>query len=200
MSPEKTDRRINRTREILFHALSGLMIEKRYDEITVQDIIDRANVGRSTFYAHFQDKEELAVSIMISMLDSMTHSMVNTEASAHNFLPGPALFEHVLEQQKMFTAMMRGHGMDLLFEKGHEYWSKEVTGHLQAMLSEGQETCIPIPILAHFVSGTFVTMLKWWIDNKMPYSSERMSEILEQLIMPSVQAGLYGKGMQEGKV
>ena len=59
MANLKTDRRSQRTQHSLHEALMSLMQEKRYDDITVQDIIDRANVGRSTFYANYQDKEDL---------------------------------------------------------------------------------------------------------------------------------------------
>jgi AcrR family transcriptional regulator len=192
MPPEKNDRRINRTRGTLFHALSELMTEKRYDEITVQDIIDRANVGRSTFYAHFQDKEDLAMGNLVTMLDSLTNAMEQNSPGAQNFLPGPELFEHIRENFPTFKAMTSGHGLELFFQKGQEYWSERMAARLQAMLPAGKEPKVPIPILAHYVSGTFVNLLKWWIDNKMPYTSERMTEIVEILIMPSIEAGLVG--------
>ncbi|MBI5953913.1 MAG: TetR/AcrR family transcriptional regulator [Chloroflexi bacterium] len=193
MPPKKNDRRINRTRETLFHALSALMLEKRYDDITVQDIIDRANVGRSTFYAHYQDKEDLAVSNMITILDALANTMEQSNTEPGQFLPGRGLFEHIRENYQMFKALTSGHGLDLFFQKGQEYWSGRMTTRLQAMLPAGQEASVPIPVLAHYVSGTFVTLLKWWIDNKMPYTSDRMAEIVEQLVTPSVQAGLFGK-------
>ena len=59
---KNSDRRVNRTRKSLQEALAGLILNKGYDKITVQDIIDRANVGRSTFYAHFQDIDDLLLS------------------------------------------------------------------------------------------------------------------------------------------
>jgi AcrR family transcriptional regulator len=193
MSPEKTDRRINRTRATLFQALSELMLEKRYDDITVQDIIDRANVGRSTFYAHFQDKEALATANLAHILDSLAGAMEQDGSSLHNLLPGRDLFEHIREHYSMFKAMTSGHGLELFFDKGQAYWSNRLTGPLQAMLPAGQEAGIPIPILANFVAGTLVTLLKWWIDNKMPIDSDRMAEIVGQLVTPGVQAGLFGE-------
>ncbi len=57
-----TDRRIRRTCKSLHEALISLLLEKNYDEITVQEILDRTDVGRSTFYAHFEGKDELLVS------------------------------------------------------------------------------------------------------------------------------------------
>ena len=192
MSNPKRDRRINRSREALHKALFALMLEKRYEDITVQDIIDRADVSRSTFYAHYQDKEDLAVSSMLTMFDSLTSSMEQGNHDPHQFLPGRGLFEHIRENYPMFKALTSGRAMDLFFQKGQEYWSGRMTTRLQAMLPDGQEPKVPIPILAHYVSGTFVMLLKWWIDNKMPYTSDRMIEIVEMLVTPSVQAGLFG--------
>ena len=60
--PVKQDRRVGRTVTSLRKALTELILEKHYDSITVQDIIDRANVGRSTFYTHFRDKEDVLIS------------------------------------------------------------------------------------------------------------------------------------------
>ena len=54
----KTDRRVQRTRELLQKALIALISERRYDAITIQDIVDRANVGRTTFYLHYSSKDE----------------------------------------------------------------------------------------------------------------------------------------------
>jgi len=186
--PEKTDRRVNRTRRILLHALSELMLEKRYNDITVQDIIDRADVGRSTFYAHFQDKEDLAVSNLIHMLDMLAGALETGQSQG--FLPGPELFDHIRENYPLFRAMTSGHGLDLFFQKGQEYWSTRVADRLKALLPPGRAPRVPIPILAHHVSGTFVNLLKWWVDNKMPYTSAEMVEIVSTLVNPSVEAGL----------
>jgi AcrR family transcriptional regulator len=69
----KADRRSQRTRQLLSAALIELMLEKRYDDISVQDIIERANVGRSTFYAHYLDKEDLLVGDFTRVLDALSH-------------------------------------------------------------------------------------------------------------------------------
>lgn len=189
--PARPDRRINRTRENLFKAASELMLEKRYDDITIQDVIDRANVGRSTFYAHFQDKEDLAQGMLHHILDKLAAAM---DEDPHNpqegLLPGVQMFEHIREHYPMFKAMTSGRGLDLFFQKGYEYWSVRMISRLEAMLPAGKTPRVPIPILANHISGTYINLLKWWIDQKMPCSAERMTEIARTLLLPSIQAGL----------
>jgi AcrR family transcriptional regulator len=192
MSPEKNDRRSLRTRATLFKALSDLMTERRYEDITVQDIIDRANVGRSTFYDHFVDKEALAEAMFVYHMDLLVEAMTPERFDAENFLPGPELFDHLRERSQMFKTMTSGRGMEFLMRKGQQYWSERMAERLQSMLPPGQTPKVPIPVLAHFISGVFVNMLKWWMDTKMAYSSEQMIETIKILVLPGVQAGLFG--------
>ena len=190
MKQPQEDRRAQRTRQLLHDAMFSLMLEKRYDKITVQDIIDRANVGRSTFYAHFQDKEDLALSGMVQMLDQLGQAVGQDASGGLSLMPVLALFQHVQENQHFFKALTRGRGLDLFFERGQVYWTQRLEATLQARLPPGQSSSVPIPIIATSVSGALITLLKWWLDNKMPYTPERMDEIARQLTMPMIEAGL----------
>src|SRR6476619_3274498 len=120
MRNTKADRRSERTRQLLSKALIDLMLEQRYDEITVQDIIDRANVGRSTFYAHYLDKEDLLVSDFTRVLDQFSQHI-----QLFGFRPAWAtgcgtFFRDVMEHRQLYTALVRGGGIDMLYKKGHE--------------------------------------------------------------------------------
>src|SRR5690349_1471235 len=96
MKQIKTDRRSQRTQQLLSTALVELMQQKRYDAITVQDIIDHANVGRSTFYAHYLDKDDLLVSDFTRVLDALRDHMHQQEPNGQGKLPSLArFFEHV---------------------------------------------------------------------------------------------------------
>jgi hypothetical protein len=89
--------------------------------------------------------------------------------------------------------MVRGRGLELFFEKGQEYWNQKLIADLQARLPRGQTPAVPLPVLAQFIAGAFVTMLRWWLDNKMPYSPQEMDEMLQRLVMPAVRECL-GEG------
>ena len=191
MANLKTDRRSQRTQRLLHEALMTLMQEKRYDDITVQDIIDQADVGRSTFYAHYQDKEDLVTSGLIRLMDILSQMLARSPAAGGlRLLPARELFEHVRENQHLFKALARGRGLELFIEKGQEYWSRKIAADLQAKLPEGQQPAVPVQVIAHFVAGTLITMLSWWLENKMPYSPEKMGEMVEKLVMSGVQGCL----------
>lgn len=193
MKTQKDDRRSQRTRQALHQALFALMREKRYDAITVQDIIDRANVGRSTFYAHFVDKEDLARTNIEQVLDGLIQSSAPGAPGERGLIATAALFEHVREQFPLFQMQHGGLGLELFFERSQAYWSQKIERDLQGQLPPGKLPAVPMPILAHYVTGTWVTLLKWWLDNKMPYSPQRMDEIFQQLVLPGVAAAL-GRG------
>ncbi len=94
MRTTKADRRSQRTRQLLSTALVALMLEQRYDMITVQDIIDRANVGRSTFYAHYFDKEDLLVSNFTRVLDELVQPIKQSDRDDLSTLLRVTLFFH----------------------------------------------------------------------------------------------------------
>ncbi len=195
MRNRKEDRRSQRTRRLLHRAILSLMQEKRYDSITVQDIIDRANVGRSTFYAHYQDKEDLVNSNLKEILDDLSQHIDDNAPDNQQIMPTLALFKHVQEQQHLFAAMKGGRGLDLLLEKGQVYWSKKIEIQLQSLFPQGQTSAVPLSLVAGYLSGALVTFLKWAMDNNLPYPPERMDEMFQHVVMPGVWAAL-GKDEQ----
>lgn len=194
MANKREDRRVQRTRKLLQDALIELMLEKRYDKITVQDIIDRANVGRSTFYAHYQDKEDLLLSDFEHVLDLLSQHIDHGTEIGQQFLPSLELFRHVEDQYHLYKALVWGRGIELLFEKGHAYISRKTEEHLASLLSEGQTPSVPLPVLSNYLAGALLTLLKWWLDNNMPYSPERMEEIFQQLVAPGIWTALQEQG------
>ncbi len=101
MKTKQEDRRLIRSRRLLGNALIELMQEKRYIDITVQDIIDRADVGRTTFYKHFQDKEDLLISNLDAILENFIHHM-DSGGGDQTLLSTADFFRHVQEHQNLY--------------------------------------------------------------------------------------------------
>jgi AcrR family transcriptional regulator len=174
---DKQDRRSQRTRHFLSAALVELIREKDYNAITVSDIIERANVGRSTFYAHFHDKDDLFVGELDRVVDLLGHRTPNQEESP--FFPSLGLFQHVGEEYELYKALLWTPGIDLLIK----HMQKTLTQRIeQGLQKSGTEYEVPLPILANFISGSFLTVLKWWLENKMIYPPQEIDAIFRKLI------------------
>lgn len=188
MKQASDDRRVLRTRQLLSHALIELMQEKRYERITGQDIIDRANVGRSTFYAHFENKDDLLVSDFEQVIDMLGQHIDSEEPDG--MLVSLEMFRHIQEHHHLYKALLWGRGIELLFEQGQDYLTARIEEQLIHHLPEDVEPIVPLPLLANHLAGALLTMLKWWLANDMPYSPERVDEMYRQLVMPGVWAAL----------
>ena len=179
---DRQDRRSQRTRYLLSAALVELIREKDYNTITVSDIIDRANVGRSTFYAHYRDKDDLFVGELDRVIEVLSHRIPDQEEMP--FFPSLGLFRHVGEEYQLYKSLLWGPGIDLLIKHLQKSLSKRIE---QGLVESGEEFNIPIPILANFIAGSFLTLLQWWLENKMIYSPEEMDKIFRKLTMAGIE-------------
>ncbi len=183
MKSNDEDRRLKRSRRLLSSALTELLQEKRYIDITVQDIIDRADVGRTTFYTHYRDKEDLLVSSLEDVLVSFIHHM-DQEDEGPGLLSTVEFFRHVKEHQNLYKAMFSGQGMALLFNQGQAMISQKIEEHLKSLPRRQADQSIPVPFVSNYLAGAFLVMLKWWIDHKLAYSPEQIDAMYQQLVMP----------------
>ena len=181
MSKERPpDRRVRRTKQRLDDALESLIIEKGYDKITVQDLIDRADVGRSTFYAHYETKDELLVS-WTQLADDMELHMAQEQTDAESIMPSLALFHHLGEQHHLYKAMIGGGGIDIVNEMIHSRLLRHATSELERRPDAGDPTTIPIEVRAGFLASSLLALLTWWLDNDMPYPPESINEMYQEL-------------------
>lgn len=191
MRNTKDDRRSQRTRQLLGQALTALMGERRYDTITVQDIIDRANVGRSTFYAHYLDKEDLLVSEFTRVLDLLTRQIEPTgQAEPQRLLALAPFFEHVRGHQHLYRALLRGGAIELILKTSRERFRQQIEQRLRALLPSGQTPGAPPELVADYLAGAILSLLTWWMDNQMALPSEQMDALFHQLVLPGVRATL----------
>src|SRR5215213_3921202 len=106
-SEKKTDARVRRTRDALGDALIALMQEKSFDTITVQDVLDRAHVSRSTFYSHYSDKDDLLMSDVEEFFESVSMALSARGDKSDRVFPVKEFFAHLVEAQPFFKALMK---------------------------------------------------------------------------------------------
>ena len=174
------DRRVRRTEQRLNDALESLIIEKRYDKITVQDLIDRADVGRSTFYAHYETKDDLLLS-WTQLADDMELHMAQDQTDAESITPSLALFRHLGEYHHLYKAMIGGGGIDIVTEMIHSRLLRHARSELERRPDASDQTTIPIEVRAGFLASSLLALLTWWLDNDMPYPPESMDEMYQEL-------------------
>src|SRR5215510_7939074 len=113
------DRRVQKTKSLLHEALGSLIREKPYDAIVVQEILDRANVGRSTFYMHFRDKDDLLVSSIRDLLRSVQATGLPASGKGYERIISFSLpmFEHIDQQRQIGAARMGARGRAIIHEQ-----------------------------------------------------------------------------------
>ena len=115
------------------------------------------------------------------------------ELSNEPRLSSLAIFRHVQSHQYIYEALVRGRGMELLFLKGQRALAQSFEQHLHAWQSTSAQSTVPLPLLADYLAGALLTLLKWWLDNELPYPPERMDALFQELVLPGVRAAVYGQ-------
>lgn len=190
MIENELDRRVIKTRQIIYEAFYSLMQEKQYDKITVQEIIDLANVGRSTFYSHFATKDELLESSIENMMEQLSLHMSNVveDDGRDRLIPVVEFFQHVKENSRLIKSLIKGRSADLFATKFQSCLNERIETHLCSKIEIGKENGIPVSILINYISSTLIFFLKWWLDNKMKYTPAQMEQYFNELVVPSIQA------------
>jgi AcrR family transcriptional regulator len=171
------DRRVRRTRQALIRALIELVHEKRYDAITIQNLLDRADVGRSTFYAHYRGKDDLLLRSFEGLLQMLDRALDRGGAPGGQLAPVRELFGHIGEMREFHRALVRAHMLDRVYQAGANCLSRTIARRLAAEPGGGDKDAAEVAALAHGLAGALFGMLRWWVDNEAPLSPERMDEL-----------------------
>jgi len=185
---EQADRRVTKTIASLRLAMTELILEKHYDSITVQDIIDRANVGRSTFYTHFRDKEDLLIGDWKKFLGLIAaHIDLRSEPNT-KVAPIEGLMGHLKDYHAFYRALVRSGKTERLFSVGIDHLAQLIEKKLAE--TAPHTLSVPAAVCAHYLSLQIFGLLKWWLDQNMPNSPAEMDKIFHTLVAPGIQKAL----------
>lgn len=176
----------------------SLILEKKYESITVQEILDRADVGRSTFYLHFQDKDELLLSgfqYLQSFLESVQKAPAAVPGKSYERVIGFSLpmFEHALEYRRVNRALLGSSAEAVVRRCIHSVLAAIVSRELKLELQSRKRSNAPVSpeLLAHFLVSTFVSVLSWWLNSRNPVPPRDIDAAYRHLVVPCL-ASLFG--------
>lgn len=198
MGKDTIDRRIPRTRAMLQHALISLILKKDYEAITISDICDAANVGRSTFYAHYKNKDDLKR----SGLDHLRRQLVerqrdalaaNGEIRDRSLGFSLTMFEHARDHLDLYQALVGSRGGAIALGTIRQILVDLVRGELAVTVDEFADGnsvgAIPRELVVQHVVGAYMAVLTWWLDGGAKLSPQQIDAMFRRLaiegIMPS---------------
>lgn len=187
------DRRIARTRAGLQHALVALIMKKGYDAITVEDICETANVGRSTFYLHYASKDALKRSglehLRAELVERQKLALSEPNGTARGFLGfSLALFEHASSHSDLYRALAGSRGGGVALDGVREILSDLVRADLASMRGD-DVPAVPSELAVQYVVGAYIAVLTWWLDRGAKPSPQSMDAMFRHLAINGIARG-----------
>jgi AcrR family transcriptional regulator len=169
----KTDRRVVRTRHALGGALVALIHEKPFATITVQDVLDRAGVSRSTFYAHYRDKTDLFLSDAEAFFTWAANADVSPRVA-----PVREFFQHVADMRQFWAALVEAGQMPELLDIARGCFARSFERRLTHIPSAKRGA------VAFAMAGAMLSLMTWWIDHGARETPAHMDDLFHALAMP----------------
>ena len=182
----KADRRVARTRRALKEALTDLILERGYESVTVQDVIDRADVGRSTFYAHFLDKDHLLMAILAD-LEMPAPDSASWTADDPAFGWTLELFRHFGSGKRLFKAVASSQSGAIARRETTSRLEDLVRAELSRLKAARRLDAFRVETVVRFLVGTFIGFMDWWMREENEHlPAERVDHAFRSLVLPGV--------------
>lgn len=201
MAAKRMDRRVRRTRNALSRALLSLMQERDYDSVTIQEITDRADLNRATFYLHYSSKEELLTDSLEAMFDDLVEQFQDATAVTpiwQDTTAVLAVFEHVANHAALYKVLLSDRGQSHVIYRIIDYIAnfgqKRVAMHLPPDL----RLALPVEIVSYHAAGSLFALVSWWVQNDLPYSAEYMATAVDKLYTHGILAIVPDELIQTG--
>lgn len=187
---DRRDRRVRRTRASLRQALLSLVQEKGYEALSVQEIIDRANVGRATFYSHFDSKEDLLASGFDELRETLRQRQregrSRRNAEDRSFAFSYEMFSHANEHREIFRSMAGKHSGTVVQHSLHKILIELIRDDVKEMLPKVDLRSARVEALVQYLAGGMFGILMWWIQGKMRLPVEEVDVLFRRLAVPAV--------------
>lgn len=181
----KTDRRVQRTRDLLHQALIALIHERGYADLSVQDIVDRARVGRTTFYLHYGSKDELFISChdaILTTFQTELHGPLARDALLAADAPAGMLvaYRHLAEVGARLAPMFHGPESMLLVRRMRDRSAAALEASVRAAFDPAHSR-IPLELLATSLAGAQIALLQWWLEQRRPHTPDMLAQTFHRM-------------------
>jgi AcrR family transcriptional regulator len=184
MAKTQIDRRVARSREMLHQAMLSLIIEKGYEAITVEDVCQRANVGRSTFYAHFTSKDDLKRRGLDHLRRELIAQQRNASSQAGTNERGLGftltMFEHARDHIHLYRALVGSRGGAVALTTIRQTLCEIVRGELAEIRSKDSDRTSR-EFAVQYIAGAYMAVLTWWLDGGAKLPPERINAMFQRL-------------------
>ena len=198
----KTDRRVQRTRELLQKALIELIGERGYDAITIQEIVARANVGRTTFYLHYSSKDDLFMSCHEAIVSEFHFGPLYPHPLSREALLSPeapegmtAAYRHLEDAWVRLYPIFQGKDGPLILRRIRDWSAKEIEANLRAAFAETDST-IPLDVLVNYLAGAQLALVQWWLEKRQPHTLENLARTFHRLQRAAIRDAF---GLRDGE-
>jgi AcrR family transcriptional regulator len=197
------DRRTRRTRRLLKEALFSLILEKGYDAVTIEDITEQADLGRTTFYLHYKDKEDLLVESidsiaaeLIARLPPTAWNVIDPRGEDGEWVMDAirVTFQHAAENAQLYRIILRGEGANQTKRRLQAIIHQKAAELVSERLKDGSlQPRVPMDVFANYFAGALLATITWWLESDTPYPPEEMAEMFRTLFF---QGGRNVLGME----
>jgi len=191
MAKKPIDRRVARTRALLQQAHVSLILKKGYEATTVDDICEAANVGRSTFYAHYSSKDDLRRSGLEHLRRLLVERQKEALAAAGDIRERSlgfslTMFEHARDHLDLYKALVGGRGGAIALGTIRQILADLVRNELAATVSKKSADIIPRELAVQYVVGAFMAVMTWWLDGGAKLPPQRIDAMFRYLAIDGI--------------
>jgi AcrR family transcriptional regulator len=182
----RPDRRVARSRRALKEALTDLILEQGYETVTVQDVIDRADVGRSTFYAHFPDKDDLLMAILADLeMPAPDHTTWTPDDPAFDWTL--ELFRHFGSGRRLFKAVAGSQSGALARREAIRRLEDLARAELSRLQAAKKLDAFRLEMVVRFLVGTFIGFMDWWMREENEHlPADQVDHAFRSLVLPGI--------------
>lgn len=203
----KVDRRIVRTRQALRQTLMELIREKGYETVSVEEIVQRADVARATFYLHYRDKEDLLLDEFNQLAQERVRELAQVSfavwmpqngqlETVNENLPTPPfrmIFQHAADHAELYRILLRNPNSNRLAVRIREIVDKSIHDFVEERMLQNPVPVrfgMPVELLAAYFNGALMSSIDWWLDHMKEYSVDEMTLLFQRMFFPGARSML----------